>query len=186
MSSLTSEISRNTKLELFTRDGVVALYQEKGSKHQDQLSQSHSAARKTPLIHTGGAERATHGTSLVLWDKFGKKNARKRNKILQKRRKKPPSLFFTSTTLYLTATTIFLLGCQLSFGERISHKEGCYVFPSSTCSQRKPRSGSRIETPVCSKTLTSAERPGHYYARLRLVPDGLSSTAFASVIVPNH
>lgn len=76
MSSLTSEIRRNTKLVIFTRDGVAALYQEKGSKHQDQLSQSDSAARKTqPLIHTGGAEGATHVSSVVLWDK---KNARNR------------------------------------------------------------------------------------------------------------
>lgn len=83
MSSVTSEIRRNTKLEIFTRDGVVALYEEKGSKHQDQLSQSDSAARKTqPLIHTGRAEGATHVSSVVLRDKFDKKRTHgKRNKI---------------------------------------------------------------------------------------------------------
>lgn len=150
MSSLTSEIRRNTKLEIFTRDGVAALYQGKGSKHQDQLSQSDSAARKSqPLTHAGGAGRATHVSSVVLWDKFGKKNARKRNTILPNKKKEVPPLLLPALFLFffsfsLTATTIFLLGCQLSFGERISHKEGCYVFPSSTCSQRKPRSGSRI------------------------------------------
>lgn len=113
MSSLTSEIRQNTKLEIFTRDGVVALYQEKGSKHQDQLSQSDSAARKTqPLIHTGGTEGATHVSSVVLWDKFGKKNARKRNKILQKRRKKAP--------LFLPALLFLFFDCDHHFSARLS------------------------------------------------------------------
>lgn len=31
----------NTKLEIFTRDSDTALYEEKGSKHQDQLGVSH-------------------------------------------------------------------------------------------------------------------------------------------------
>lgn len=97
MSSLTSEIRRNTKLVIFTRDSVAALYQEKGSKHQDQLSQSDSAARKTqPLIHTGGAERATHVSSVVLWDK---KNAR--NKLLKTRRKRVRIFFLTTNTFPL-------------------------------------------------------------------------------------
>lgn len=152
MSCVTSEIRRNTKLEIFTRDGVVALYEEKGSKHQDQLSQSDSAARKTqPLIHTAGAEGATHVTSVVLRDKFGKKRTHGKGigfDPKKEERSPPPSFYQHHFSFSLTATTIFLLACQLSFGERISHKEGCYVFPSSTCSQRKPRSGSRIETPV--------------------------------------
>lgn len=106
MSSLTSEIRRNTKLVIFTRDSVAALYQEKGSKHQDQLSQSDSAARKTqPLIHTGGAERATHVSYVVLWDK---KNAR--NKLLKTRRKRDLiSFFFNHQHFFssLTPTTFF-------------------------------------------------------------------------------
>lgn len=116
MSSLTSEIRRNTKLVIFTRDSVAALYQEKGSKHQDQLSQSDSAARKTqPLIHTGGAERATHVSSVVLWDR---KNAR--TKLLKTRRKRD-RIFFSNHQHFsssLTPTTFFfpLLGPQLYFG----------------------------------------------------------------------
>lgn len=105
MSSLTSEIRRNTKLVIFTRDSVAALYQEKGSKHQDQLSQSDSAARKTqPLIHTGGAERGTHVSSVVLWDK---KNAR--TKLLKTRRKRD-RIFFSNHQHFsssLTPTTFF-------------------------------------------------------------------------------
>lgn len=139
---MKSDETQNSKSSHVTAPSLYI--RKRGSKHQDQLCQSDSAARKTQtLIHTGGADRATHVSSVVLRDKFGRRNARKRNKIWQGRKKFP---FFTSTflPLSLTATTIFLLGCQLSFGERISHKEGCYVFPSSTCSQRKPRSGSRI------------------------------------------
>lgn len=184
MSSLTSEIRRNTKLVIFTRDSVAALYQEKGSKHQDQLSQSDSAARKTqPLIHTGGAERATHVSSGVLWDK---KNAR--NKLL-KTRNRDRIFFLTTNTfplLWLRPPFFHSSDRSCILEQRISHKEGCYVFPSSTCNPKEPRSGSRVYTPVWCKTFTSAERPGNYYARLSLVSEDLSSTDFASVVVPSH
>lgn len=128
MSSLTSEIRRNTKLVIFTRDSVAALYQEKGSKHQDQLSQSDSAARKTqPLIHTGGEERPTHVRSVVLWDK---KNAW--NKLLKTRRKRDPIFFFNHQhfSSSLTLSTFFpLLGPQLYFGATNFRQRGMLRVP---------------------------------------------------------
>lgn len=115
MSSLTSEIRRNAKLELFTRDGVAALYQEKGSKHQDQLSQSDSAARKTqPHRRCRGSNtcefccgtssaRKTHGKGIS----FYRKEERRIPSFL------PPPLF-----LFFDCDHFFLpLGPLLSFGE---------------------------------------------------------------------
>lgn len=115
MSFVTSEIRLNTKLEIFTRDGVVALYEEKGSKHQDQLSQSDSAARKTQsLIHTGGAEGATHVSSVVLRDKFGKKRTHGKGiRFEQKKEERSPPSF-------LPAPLFLFFDCDHHFSARLS------------------------------------------------------------------
>lgn len=179
MSSVTSEIRRNAKLEIFTRDGAVALYEEKGSKHQDQLSQSDSAARKSqPLIHTAGAEGATHVSSVVLRDKFGKKRTHGKGiRFDQKKEERSPPPLFLPAPLFLFFDCdppffCSLVSCLL--------ESEFHTKRDATCSRAALAVRGNLEVdrelkhPSDVRHSPAAERPGHYYARLA-PPFGRSS-----------
>lgn len=72
---------RNTKLEISTRDSGTTLYEEKGSKHQDQLSQSAlnlSGAQNADSLHRlsfSALKQATHVSSAVLQEARGTRSS---------------------------------------------------------------------------------------------------------------